>query len=159
LRLPDPKYLAGYDRPEIVQSPIIESLQISRLLNNGYRVAIRFKTVPQMKIEVEAFERDGFNLSASRVIHDGKSLPESEVQLTWKKFNDQWVVTKLSKEEHRPESKLQKYSKEMIGYHSIELNQWIDPIAFTQDSLSRKWKPRSSPDSADPAAEFGTLLK
>lgn len=159
LKLPNPTYLAGYHNPETVQSPNIESMQISRLPDNGYGVTIRFKTAPQMKMEVDAFEKDGFNMSASRVIHDGKSLPESEIQLTWKKFNDQWVVTKLSKEEHRPESKRQKYSKEIVGYHSIEMNQWIDPIAFTQDSLGRKWKPRSSPDSADPAAEFGTLLK
>jgi len=123
-----------------------EAIQITGLPNGGLRAIYRAKGAPEVRVELDAFAKDGFNISASRVFNEGTELPASAEEATWKKVNDRWIVSRLSSENRYRGTKHIEYTKEVVVYYSLEVNPWVDPDAFTAGSMRDDWQPRASAD-------------
>jgi hypothetical protein len=145
VRYVDPAHLVGGvgEIEAVIKNLGKEAIQITGLPNGGFRATYRVKNAPQVRVELDAFAKDGFNVSASRVSNEGEQLPACAEEATWKKVNDQWLVSKLSCENRYREDKHLAYRKEVVIYYSLEVNPWVDPKAFTTGSMRDDWQPRA----------------
>jgi hypothetical protein len=153
VRFVDPAHLVGGvgELEAVIKNLGREAIQITGLPNGGFRATYRVKNAPQVRVELDAFAKDGFNVSASRVFNDGQQLPASAEEATWKKVNDKWLVSKVSCENRYRGAKHLAYRKEVVIYYSLEVNPWVDPKAFTTGSMSDDWQPRASADDSSTA--------
>lgn len=122
------------------------AIQVTDLPDGGFRATYRMKNAPKVRAELDAFAKDGFNVSASRIFNEGEQLPASAEEAVWKKVNGRWIVARLSSERRYRGSKVLAYSKEVVIYYSHEVNQWVDPEAFTTRSTNADWQPHASAD-------------
>jgi hypothetical protein len=144
-RYVDPAHLVGIAKLDaVVKNLGKEAIQITGLPNGGFRVTYRVKNAPQVRVELDAFAKDGFNISASRVFNEGTELPACAEEVTWKKVNDRWIVSRLSSENRYRGSKHLEYSKEVVVYYSLDVNPQVDPAAFTTESMNDDWQPRAA---------------
>lgn len=151
ITLADPAYIMGgfYDLEAAIKNLGTDAFQTTDLPDGGYRVTFRLKNAPNVRVDIDAFAKDGFNISAYRVFNEGQELPVSVKEATWKKINGQWIVSKLTSENRFRGSKHSTYTKEMIGYSSVEVNPWVDPTAFTINSMNPDWIPLDAPAKID----------
>jgi len=144
----DPAYIAGGvgQLEAVIKNLGNEAIQMSGLPDGGFRASYRIKNAPQVRVELDAFAKDGFNVSASRVFNEGQELPATAQEVTWKKISDRWVASRLSSEHRYRGSNHLAYSKEVVIYYSLDVNPWVDPEAFMERSTNADWKPRASAD-------------
>jgi hypothetical protein len=143
IRIEDPPCLVAelYDLEATVEHLGRDAFQVEALPEDGYRATFHMKNAPNVKIELEAFAKDGFHISTYRVLNEGQELPASIKHATWKKVDGHWIITKLTRENRFRGRKHLAYSKAIIGYYSWELNKRIDPSTFTAKSMNPDWKP------------------
>lgn len=144
MSLADPaSFVGGFCNLEaMLKNLVTDAIQARELPDGGYRVMFPVRNAPKVRVEIDAFAKDGFNISAYRVFNEGQELPASAKEATWKQIDGHWIVTKLTSENRFRGSKDRIYTKEMIGYFSVSVNWWVDPSAFTLNSMNRDWVPR-----------------